>query len=97
MLEVTAVGCQSHSKRIWSGINTKEIDPIGSSFGWGTVYWSYHQYGWFNNLVNDSSLRLDRYGTPRVPTNMSQNDYNSLLINGDPPANSQIYTTQIVN
>ncbi|MDZ7401893.1 MAG: hypothetical protein ONB37_17180 [candidate division KSB1 bacterium] len=91
-----AVGSQSHSKRIWSGIKTKEIDPIGSIFGWRIVYWSYHQYGWINNLVDDSSLRVDRYGTPRVPTNMSQSDYNYFLIDGNPPANSQVYTTQIV-
>lgn len=92
-----AVGCQSHNKRIWSGINTKEIDPIGSSFSWDTFYWTYHQYGWINDLVNDASLRLDRYGIPRVPTNMIEYYYNSLLIDGDPPENSYIYTTQIIN
>lgn len=92
-----AVGCQSHSKRIWHGISTKEIDPIGNSFGWGAVSWSYHQYGWFNDLVDDASLRLDRYGMPRVPTNMTQDNYNSLLIEGTLPANSYIYTTKIVD
>ena len=44
----------------------------------------------FNDLVNDASLRLDRYGTPRIPTNMTQDNYNSLLINGQPPSNSTI-------
>ena len=91
-----AIGYPAHNKRIWLGIFTNEIDPIGSSFGWGTVSWSYHQYGWINDLVDDASLRLDRYGNPRVPTNMSQGTFNTLLINGDPPLNSQIYTTEIV-
>ncbi len=59
--------------------------------------WPFHQYGWINDTVNDACIRLDRYGNPRVPTNMSQSNYNSLLIDGTPPTGSQVYTTIIVN
>jgi len=90
-----AVGCQAYTKRIYPGFTTNSIDPIGNP-GWSTPNWTYHQFGWVGNTVNDACLRLYESGYPIVPTNKSQNDYNTLLINGTPPANYDIYTTQIV-
>ena len=91
-----SLGCQANSRRIWSGLNTNQIDPLGSTFGWTSVYWDYHHYGWIDSLVNDASIRLYQNQVAIIPSNMSLNVYNPLLILGIVPIYSQIYTTEIV-
>lgn len=92
-----SLGCQSQSKMISRGMNTNSIDPIGSTYGWVSVYWEYHQFGLFNNMVFDPCIRFVSNGNQIVPTNMSLNSYyTSLLTNGTPPSDSATYTTEII-
>lgn len=78
-----ALGCASESKIIYKNsgsFDTKDIDPIGSTASWVTTSWGYHQFGWFDDKVFDACIKIDRYGTQRVATNMSQSTYDGYLL-----------------
>lgn len=92
----SSVGILSGTKRIYLDVYTTNINPIGDSYDWTTSIWTYHQYGWLSNTVNDASLMLYNSGNPIVPTNMSQPNYNTQFIDGSPPAYYQTYSTTII-
>ena len=56
----------------------KELRPITTTkdlnMGWGEDIWNFHQVGIFKN-VYDPIIMIDKTGTPRVPTDMTQPDY----------------------
>jgi hypothetical protein len=82
---VNSLGLNGYTKRIIkispNKFTTNEIDPIGSP-GWNTAYWSYHQFGWFSESVNDACIRVN-YSSPFLPTNMDQSTYDYYLLYTD--------------
>ncbi len=85
----SSLGLASKTKRIYGSFTTKNIDPIGSP-NWFAYNWGYHLFGWFNNKVNDSCIRVNQ-GNPILPSNMSQSTYdNYLLASGSAYSGSNI-------
>lgn len=80
----SAIGIATNTKRIimndspYSFI-TNSIDPIGSTKGWTTDSWYYHQFGWYNETVNDPCLQVN-YSNPNIPSNMPQGTYDGYLL-----------------
>ena len=77
---------------------TKDIDPIGSPV-WVSATWSYHQFGWYDDSkVYDACIRVDRFGTPRIPKDMTQLTYDGyLLAEGESYHDTSTGTTSLEN
>jgi hypothetical protein len=70
----------NQTRRIQGGFNTKSIDPVGTTYSWGTVSWNFHHVGWLNNIY-DPCLRLNS-SSPYIPINSNiDNPYKIDLYN----------------
>ncbi len=54
-----------YASALWGTFETEEIDPVGSTFGWGMFEWTHHTFGW-DAAVFDPCVQLTRL-SPRVP------------------------------
>jgi hypothetical protein len=94
----SVIGLAAYNKVIWRStspyyFDVNKIDPIGSP-GWKTTQWGYHQFGWYNNYVDDACLRVNN-NNPIIPSNMNQSTYDNYLIGYYNYDQSQIGTTSV--
>lgn len=61
----------NQTRRIQGSFSTKSIDPVGTTYGWGTTSWNFHHIGWLNNIY-DPCIRLNS-SSPYIPINSNIN------------------------
>jgi hypothetical protein len=49
----------TQTRRIEGDFYTKDIEPIGPTYGWITTHWNFHHIGWLNN-VYDPAIKLKK-------------------------------------
>jgi len=74
-LFANAVGVPSNDikvRRIQGGFQTCPIQPM--NWPWQSVWWNFHQVGWYNNSVYDACIRACQ-NAPYIPAGVALNNY----------------------
>lgn len=68
----------TQTRRIQGSFYTKNIEPIGTTYGWITTRWSFHHVGWLNN-VYDPAIKINQ-SSPYIPIDKNiENQYKTDL------------------